>query len=162
MIRNLIIYGIIILTFPLTLLALSLTEPPTDNNIVSFANSHLLPDQFLIYTNGKGAINHPVPGFMKKFLPTNNDYKATPGCYIGCYSKDATHAIYAIANGIYIYGQIRVPGKYVERVCTPTGYAHKDISAIQSFKDMCAAKISTCQKKECWAGGDTGTWFGMQ
>lgn len=162
MLKKLLIYGLIILTFPLTLLALSFTAPSQDDEIINFANTHLLPDQFVIYTNGNGAINHPVPGFMKKILPTNNDYKGMPGCYISCYSHSKEAGIYRVSSTIYVYGQVRVPGKYDDRNCIPTGYRHKDISAEKSFENLCTEKISGCKTNHCWAGGETGGWFGIE
>lgn len=59
-------------------------------------------------------------------------------------------------------GQVRVKGKYSKRVCLPHGYESKDISALQKFKSLCNANIPKCKEKGCWAGGDTGGWFGIQ
>lgn len=123
-------------------------------------NKTLLPNQFPVYTNGKIAINHPMPGFTKKLIPTNNAYTGNPGCYIACYSHIATQAIYAVGTNIYMIGQVRVPGTYVNRSCVPRNYQGQDISGLSQFKELCNTRIKACQ--DCWAGGDTGGWFGIQ
>ncbi|MGD9592169.1 MAG: hypothetical protein AB7V32_06580, partial [Candidatus Berkiella sp.] len=60
-------------------------------------------------------------------------------------------------------GQIRVPGKYHQRICVPAGYEDKDISAATEFNSLCAKHLPlACPGSICWAGGDTGGWFGIQ
>lgn len=118
----------------------------------------LLPDNFSVYVRTV-VVNHPVNGFDQKTLPTNNDYKATPGCYVACYSHDNKDAVYGVGNNIYVLGQVRVAGKYEGRNCIPQGFENKDIAAESYFNSLCAAKISTCKEGNCWAGGDTGGWF---
>lgn len=131
-------------------------------NLQSLATQALLPADFPVYTDGKTVINHPMPGFAKKTLPTNNDFIQTPGCYVACYSHNNTgSAVYPVSQDIYAYGQVRVPGSYEGRICKPTGYENIDISGDPAFKTLCATKISTCQANQCWAGGDTGGWFGL-
>lgn len=161
MIRKLLVYGLLFLTFPLTLVALSLTAPSSDESLLNYASNHSLPEQFFIYTNGHGVINHPVPGFAKKILPTNNDYNGMPGCYISCYSKNKSKAIYAVSSIAYVYGQIRVPGRYKGRMCVPNGYGNKTVGEDKTFMDLCADKILTCKGNNCWAGSDTGGWYGI-
>lgn len=121
----------------------------------------LLPDNFSVYTNGSAVINHPMEGFQKKTLPTNNDYKQSPGCYIACYSDDKNNGIYPVGKDVYVNGQVRVAGAYQGTMCIPTGYENKDLSKEDSLKVQCA-KISTCTSNQCWAGGDTGGWYGIQ
>lgn len=130
-------------------------------SLESQATQTMLPDDFSIYTKDTIVINHPESGFEKKVLPTNNDYKNNPGCYIACYSRDKSNGIYSVGDNIYVHGQVRVAGTYKGRMCVPTGYETKDISTEDSFKVQCA-KISTCSNNQCWAGGDTGGWFGIQ
>lgn len=127
------------------------------------ARQELLPSDFQVYTDGKTAINHAAPGFTAVTLPTNNDFAQAPGCYVLCYSHSNTSgAIYPISDDTYAYGQVRVPGSYVGRICKPTGYENVDISGLDTFKALCENKIPSCKNNRCWAGGDTGGWFGIQ
>lgn len=125
------------------------------------ANRFLLPEDFKVYVGSQGVVNYPYPGLTEKTLKTRNIFQRTPGCYIACYSKDAEKGIYSVGDGIYVMGQIRVKGRYVERVCKPDQYETKDISAEKKFKDLCNKHIPECVNN-CWAGGDTGGWFGIQ
>lgn len=121
------------------------------------ANKQMLPNPFPVYTDGKIILNHPSPGLKQTLLPTINDDRSIPGCYIACYSHESKGAVYSVGNNIFVHGQVRVPGKYINRICVPTGYDGKEISGADVFKKLCNAKIPTC--KDCWAGGDTGGWF---
>ncbi|WP_347252085.1 hypothetical protein [Legionella sp.] len=133
-------------------------EPVSLNQI---ANKTLLPSPFPVYViQNSGVINHPYPGATKLMLPTDNSYTKSPGCYIACYSHQP--GIYAVSPTINVMGQIRVSGSYQVRVCQPTGYENKDISAADQFKRLCSQRIASCKNIECWAGGDTGGWFGIQ
>lgn len=122
----------------------------------------LLPEAFPIYTDGTTVLNHPQPGFIEAFLPTVNLYKGAPGCYVACYSHQRENAVYSVGDNIYVMGQVRVAGKYTGRVCEPINFSGKDISANAFFKAMCTEKIEACKPNHCWAGGDTGGWFGLQ
>jgi hypothetical protein len=125
------------------------------------ANKDLLPSPYPVYViPNSGVINHPYPGAVKALLPTDNSYTDTPGCYVACYSHK--NGIYNVSPTISVMGQIRVKGQYVARVCQPEGYQEKDISAEPTFKLLCAKKIPACSDEECWGGGDTGGWFGIQ
>lgn len=128
---------------------------------VTDANEALLPEALSIYTNGTTVINHPEPGFTEAILPTVNLFKGTPGCYIACYSHQKNNAVYNTEDNFYVLGQVRVAGKYKARVCEPTNFSGKDISANDAFKAICSEKISGCLGSHCWAGGDTGGWFGI-
>ncbi|WP_367607125.1 hypothetical protein [Legionella sp. W05-934-2] len=124
-------------------------------------NTQLLPSPFPIFIMGSyGVVNHEVPGSQKKMLPTDNSYTSAPGCYIACYSHNP--GIYSVSESISVMGQIRVAGEYDGRVCQPSNYKGQDISKLQLFKDACAKKITGCENGDCWAGGDTGGWFGIQ
>ena len=125
------------------------------------SNNQLLPSPFPVFLiDGQGVINHPVPGAEKKMLPTDNTYKDSSGCYIACYSHNK--GIYRASDSIYVLGQVRVPGEYQSRVCQPSDYQGQDISQVQKFSILCADKIAGCDNGSCWAGGDTGGWFGIQ
>ena len=65
--------------FFLTGVLLMLTTSVIADNL-NGANQTLLPEQFVIYTDGKTVINHPEIGFVEKQLPTVNLYKGNPGC----------------------------------------------------------------------------------
>ncbi|STX52689.1 Uncharacterised protein [Legionella busanensis] len=124
-------------------------------------NQRLLPSPFPVYViPNSGVVNHPYPGAMKVLIPTDNSYTGMPGCYIACYSHSP--GVYAVSPSISVMGQIRVQGSYSNRICQPQGYQNQDISAEQSFKDLCSNKIAACRSASCWAGGDTGGWFGIQ
>ncbi len=125
-------------------------------------NQMLLPSPFPVYVQNGVVINNPQPGFSQAMLPTNNDYTAKPGCYVACYSHGAQHGIYRAGDNIYVNGQVRVAGNYNNRICIPTGYENQDISKAIKFKQLCSAKIKSCANNNCWAGGDTGGWFGIQ
>lgn len=115
-----------------------------------------LPDNFPVYTNGHDLINHPLLDYKEKILPTNNDYKQTPGCYIACYSTDATASIYSPDDTSYLIGQVRVAGSYDGTSCKPIGFENKDISKVQKFSILCSASFAPCKGKHCWANGQTG------
>lgn len=121
--------------------------------------SRLLPERFSVYVRDTTVINHPAEGFEKRLLPTRNLYKGSPGGYVACYSRIQTDSVYRAGDGIFVMGQIRMLGQYKNRIFEPTGYAGKDISADSQFKDLCNTEFSSC-RKSCWAGGDTGGWFG--
>jgi hypothetical protein len=132
--------------------------------IANEADERLLPEQYKLYFNENvGIVNHPFNGATEKVLPTVNAFKGVPGCYIACYSHDAKKSIYPVGGDIYVMGQVRVAGQYSGRVCQPQGFENKDISAAKEFKEICKKNLSdVCGQSNCWAGGDTGGWFGIQ
>jgi len=135
----------------------------SDADLLEMASRTLLDKDFKVYTRGNVVINHPAAGFTEKVLPTNNDFTAAPGCYLACYSHNEDTAIYGLGDNIFVMGQVRVPGKYVGRICRPEGQAiTADVSAVQSFKDLCNRNFADNCKDGCWAGGDTGGCFGIQ
>ncbi|KTD41353.1 hypothetical protein [Legionella parisiensis] len=138
--------------------ALALPPPMVNSDV----NKSLLPSPFPVYILGNhGVVNYPYPGAERALLPTDNTYTMAPGCYIACYSHN-THGIYSVTDDIYVMGQIRVQGKYEARICQPEGYKGMDISKADKFKSLCAVKFKACKDNACWAGGDTGGWFGIQ
>jgi hypothetical protein len=153
---RLFICALVLAVIPLSSFA---QQPP--ESLDKTASKTMLPNDYPVYTNGSVTINNPAPGFDQKMLPTNNDYTANPGCYVACYSRTQESSVYAATRDIFVNGQVRVPGTYEGRICKPTGYEAADLSRESHFADVCA-KISTCKDKKCWAGGDTGGWFGIQ
>lgn len=128
----------------------------------AYQDSVLLSSPFPVYVKNNVVINHPVPGFVKKDLPTFNNFQGRPGCYILCYSHQKLNSIYRVGNSkIFAHGQIRVPGHYIGRTCQPKGYENQSIDKLEKFKTLCAQNIKSCGNN-CWAGGDTGGWFGIQ
>jgi len=124
-------------------------------------NTSLLPSPFPVYViENYGVVNHPYPGAKEVFLPTDNTYKDSPGCYIACDSHKP--GVYSVSSDISVIGQIRVRGKYIIRTCQPEGYKNMDISKSDQLKQLCGVKFDVCNDKSCWAGGDTGGWFGIQ
>lgn len=125
------------------------------------ANSTLLPNPYPVYViENKSVINHSYPGASEVFLPTDNSYTEAPGCYIACYAHN--HGMYAVGQNIYVIGQIRVKGHYVNRLCQPDGFLEQDLSKAHFFQMLCSKKLPACAGENCWAGGDTGGWFGIQ
>src|SRR3990167_6880404 len=103
----------------LLLLGASLT--PFASAQANIGNQILLPNPFPVYVdNNHIVINHPVPGFIKKNLPTHNLYQGVRGCYIICYAHSKKQAVYAVSDTISVMGQIRLPGEYVGTNCVPT------------------------------------------
>ncbi len=130
----------------------------------SVIDSKLLPEKYKVYyIENMGVVNHPVPNSHEKILPTINDFKEAPGCYVACYSHYEANSVYPISKNIYVMGQIRVPGSYANRICQPKGFEDKDISTVKAFNALCTKHLpEPCPDNSCWVGGDTGGWFGVQ
>lgn len=124
-------------------------------------NSHLLPNQFSVFTDGKKVINHYFPGFVERVIRVDNSYQENPGCYITCYTHNPRGTAYLASGNIYAMGMIRIPGSYKENICQPTGSATENTSASQDLKNLCNLKFKNCMWSQsgCWAGGDTGGWM---
>lgn len=123
-----------------------------------------IKDPVIRQANGT-KLSNPYPVYMngaKKLLPVDNFYRYSPGCYIACYSHDAQNSVYGVGQNIYVKGLVRVNGLYIGRNCQPQGYFFKDISTIDYFSNLCQKRITTCKNDNCWAGGDTGGWFGIR
>jgi len=120
----------------------------------------ILPEDFVVYRVGNGIVNWPAPGGIPVALPTRNLYRGPGGGYVACYSRDAAHGAYAVGGGIWVMGQIRTRGAYNGRIFHPEPYGNADISTIPALKRLCGEAIPAC-RDGCWAGGDTGGWFGV-
>jgi hypothetical protein len=125
-------------------------------------NKAILPANFKVYVRDNVVVNVSYPGFKEKTLATVNKFVGYPGCYVAAYSRRKEKSVYSVGGGIYVMGQVRVPGSYQQRICLPVGYEKVDISADPQFKLMFAQVLSSACKQGCWAGGDTGGWFGIQ
>lgn len=121
---------------------------------------NLLPERFLVYVKGKNIISHPEPGYEEKVLPTVNKYyeKGKSGGYIACYSRNPKNSVCCVADGIYLLGQIWMPGRYMGRIFVPEKYEGIDISADAQLKQTCNVEFHQ-GGEDCWPGGDTGGWF---
>lgn len=135
---------------------------PDDGREEPVRPKYWLPENFFVYVRGNAVINHPAPGYQKKAFPTRNLFKSSPGCYVACYTHNKDNAVYGVGGNIYVAGQLRLRGDYIGRVCHPAGYRNKDISAAQKFKFLCSRYLQESCRGGCWAGGDTGGWFGIQ
>ncbi len=142
------------------LLALATAAAPAPSPAPSGPEAQLLPADFRVFAADDAVVNHPVDGFGARVLPTVNDFRGAPGCYVACYSHDSTHASYGVGGGIYVLGQVRVAGRYDGRVCRPTAFGHADISRAPAIAALCSKAVPACQG-HCWGGGDTGGWFGI-
>lgn len=143
------------------ILSLLISSPVIAKEYKNVADSRLLPSPYPVYVQGTKVINNPVYGFNKVLLPTDNEYDGIPGCYVACYSHSA-NGVYPVSEDIYVMGQVRVKGEYVARICKPQGYEAKDISKEAFFTNLCNKRVAKCADVECWAGGDTGGWYGIQ
>ncbi len=131
-------------------------------NDVNIPRPLFLPEDFKVYSNGKDVINWPAPGFEEITLPTFNDYMGKDGGYIAIYTHDESKGLYSVGDGIYVMGQIRVQGRYNDRIFVPQGYSLGDnITQDEKFLEACKAHFPD-MTNEMWVGGDTGGWFGFQ
>ena len=144
---------------PSTLVEMEPAEPVPVAASSAVPVENMLPTDFKVYVQGDTVINHAEEGFEEKTLPTVNVFTGSAGCYVACYSRDAEKGVYGVGGGIFVNGQVRVEGAYKGRTWLPAGYETADISAEQSFKELCGKHVASCGAK-CWAGGDTGGWFG--
>jgi C1A family cysteine protease len=121
-----------------------------------------LPEDLKVYVGPNDiVVNWPMNGYEERLLPTVNNYTEPDGGYIACYSRNKEGGVYSVGDGIYVMGQIRIQGQYINRIFHPQGYENQDISAIQKFKDLCNQTFPAC-KGGGWAGGDTSGWFGLR
>lgn len=159
------IISIIFILFSMQIFAQNELSGATPETIKIDKNSHLLPGQFSVFTDGIHFINHFAPAFEEKIITVDNTYNENPGCYIICYSHNPRGAAFFIGADIYAMGMIRVPGRYQEKdkkdVCVPDGSDSIDISINQQYKNSCNLRFRNCQFNPggCWAGGDTGDWM---
>jgi len=123
---------------------------------------HLLPEHFTVYVLGGAVVNWPAPGSRTTPLPTRNLYRGPGGGYVACYSQHAKGSAYGVGGKVYVMGQVRLRGDYDGRIFQPEGFRGVDISAAPHFKQVCAKALAACRAGDCWAGGDTGGWFGIQ
>ena len=135
-------------------------------NFDAVAEKHrqfLLDENFKIYLpKDEGlVVSWPAPDTTAKILPTINKYKGQDGCYITCYSRNPSNAVYGIQNN-FVMGQVRVEGRYVGTSCIPGGFEGKNISTEHEFSSLCETSFpENCVNSSCWAGNDTGRWFGL-
>jgi len=94
-------------------------------------------------------------------LPTVNSWLADPGCYVTCHTKDETVGVYAVGNGTYVVGQMRIPGHYdKDGMCVTKLKKDEDMATSRRFKYMCNVSFNVpCQRESCWAEAKTGQWF---
>jgi hypothetical protein len=145
----------------------SITGIVLSSLLVSFAtiaetpNQTILPDDMKVYYNSKqGLTLKSVSGSAEKNIPTSNEFKDMPGCYLACISKTAKHGIFPIGENAYLTGQIRVKGRYMDGYCVPTGYENKDARTSKEFKDKCQEAFpERCGDGSCFVGNNTSAWF---
>lgn len=139
-------------------LALSIISTPT---FADTPNKALLPEELNVYYDANTGISRKAfKGGAEKLVPTSNDFKEAPGCYVACYSKNAEDSAFSVGDKVYLMGQIRVQGHYVNNLCIPKGYESKDVRTSSEFKDKCAEVFpERCTNKTCWAGSETAYWF---
>ncbi len=122
----------------------------------------LLPPCFKVYVNKTNVVKlQPEPDFEIREVPIFNLFLRTPGCYIACLSHNPDKQVYALAEGIYMVGSIRVKGSYESGYCVPDGYESRDIRGDSTITDLCSKSFS-CIGNSCWGFGQTGGWFGVK
>lgn len=121
----------------------------------------MLPDEFKVYHSEKvGLSTKPFKGGQEKIIPTNNEYREQPGCYLACYSKNPKEAAYHVIDDTYMMGQIRVKGRYTNGMCVPTGYESKDARHSKDLMEQCEKAFpDKCTGASCWIETRTGNWF---
>ena len=101
------------------------------------------------------------PGELKNLLNEPGNLPTSRGA-IACY----THPPVGSVNGGYqVVGFIEdVPGHYEGRIFKPKGFEEIDLSKSPHFKRNCHEKFpNVCPGEEsCWAGGDTGGYYGFE
>ncbi len=122
-----------------------------------------LPEEFPIYYGQGTVINQPAEGFTKRILPTvNRSYSPVDGCYLACYSSKEQGSVYPIGTNVFVMGQFRSKGAYEGRLCRPEGFApDANLTQDVSLKKLCTQYIPACAGDACWAGNDTGGWYGL-
>jgi hypothetical protein len=127
------------------------------------------PKNFKVWVGEYYVFSTPAPNTKEVIIPTNNDNSEKPNCYIACYARESTHAVYggpSLFDDLrFVVSQIGVPGRYVYKVsksvCSPKGFENVDLSTDHFFKELCAKKFpEACGNEKCWADGETD-WFGI-
>lgn len=120
-------------------------------------SSELLPEDFKVYVGENSVINHPEDGYTEKTLPTFNHYKGKDGGYVAFYTREKEGSVYGVGDGIHVFGQIRMRGKYSGRIFYPTGYSEgSNITKDNQILDLCFQYMPEWKEKSVWLGGDTG------
>ena len=123
----------------------------------------LLPENLKVYPlpEGGATVIKKDSTTNELTLPTVNSWLADPGCYLTCHTKDKDQAVYAIGNGTYVVGQMRVPGYYgKDGMCVTKLKKEEDMSTSRRFKYMCNVAFNVaCMRESCWAEPRTGQWF---
>lgn len=127
--------------------------------INDFPTGQRLPDYFPVYVYNQQVTNSPAPDAIEKNLPTSNNYYHNPGCYIACYKH--ADGIYSVEKNIFVVGQIRIKGLYNKKthLCEPFQQHGYDFSHSEVHNKLCNQVFKSCQKNQCWAGGDTMGWY---
>ncbi|MFW7380828.1 MAG: hypothetical protein ACOH5I_18580 [Oligoflexus sp.] len=126
-----------------------------------FSNGRL-PEDFRIFYGALGVSSSPYPSARERILPTSNlSYPDLDGCYMACYSNNSDQAVYQVGPDIYVKGQFRVQGAYQGRICQIPGREEENLVEAIDLREKCGELIQSCGPNECWAGGDTGGWFGI-
>ena len=116
----------------------------------NFSWAQTLPEEFQVYVLNHQASTTAKLGSELVVIPTNNDYRHNPACYMVCYRHQK--GLYSPNNDdIFVTGQVRIAGVYDKHgICQPT----KAYDA-----SLCEAYFPACANHTCWAGGDSGGWY---
>src|SRR5437868_5802912 len=104
----------------------------------------VLPDDLKMYYSNKAGLSKTnFKGATEKTIPTNNEYTDNPGCYVSCQSKNSKEGIYHVSDNVYMMGQIRVAGHFMNGLCVPKGYESKDLRRSKEFREQCEKSFPT-------------------
>jgi hypothetical protein len=123
--------------------------------------STVLPEEFKVYYKENVGISRKAfKGSTEKTIPTKNEFKENPGCYLSCVSKDQKEGQYVFWDNQYIVGQVRVKGNYANGMCLPSGFENKDIRQAKELKAKCEETFpEKCTQGSCGVNGYTANWF---
>jgi len=104
-----------------------------------------------------------LDGRIDKYLKDDKNIPTRPSKgAISFYSHSLAGSSYSVGQNIYVMGIIDgLKGQYKGRIFQPEGYENQDISSNQDFKNQCNARFPSCNNG-CWAGGDTGGFYGYR
>ena len=103
-------------------------------------------------------------GDLKSLLEEPGNLPATRGA-IACYAHQNEDGASGTEGPIRVVGIVEdIPGYYEGRLFRPQGFEGADLSESDHFRMMCHRNLPTACPDEtiCWAGGDTGGYYGFQ
>lgn len=130
-------------------------------NAETIPSQTILPEDMTVYLHPEyGVFRKEVKPATLKSLPTNNDYRQNPGCYLNCISKNPEYSVYSTGPNEHVKGQMRVKGQYADGYCIPHGHEEKGVRNDPSFKELCERNFpKQCVNGSCELQSETAHWF---